>query len=72
MILVIILLLYVVPFVFNYVLIRDMDIKDNVTPCIEEVLSVILPIVNLIIMFNLIRDRLDTDSIARKFFMIKK
>ena len=72
MILGIVLLAYVVPFIFNYIMIRNEIVRYETKPRIEDLLGVIMPVFNLVIMTIYLYGKLERSSFLNKFFMLKK
>ena len=72
MILGVVLLAYIVPFVFNYIMIRDEIIRYEIKPRIEDLLGVIMPVFNLAITIIYLYGKLERSSFLNKFFMLKK
>ena len=66
------LLAYIVPFIFNYIMIRNEIIRYEIKPRIEDLLCVIMPVFNLIIMFIYFYEELERGNFLNKFFMLNK
>ena len=72
MILGVALLAYVVPFIFNYIMIRN-EYKDAYnSPDVFDFLMVVLPVLNLFIAGAVVLYLIFNKNTLRKFFMLKK
>ena len=72
MILGVVLLAYIVPFVLNYIIIRNEYKDTHDAPDAFDFLTVVLPVLNLLIAGAVVLRLIFNKNTLRKFFMLNK